>query len=217
MFNRMYHRAAASCLAALLMSSVTAQAATVFTDRAAWEAAVTGTITTDTFDTPIATADAITFASGVVATKSSSGIPPTVNQVGNGTYSGFVQRDGFRTIEFAFPGAVTAFGGTFSDLLNSLFVTGLFDGVEETLSITSAIGTAPGFFGVVGAASFSSLVFTTNAGVVLFPGGGPLGGELFSIDDLSFAQPAAIPLPAALPLLLTALGGLVIARRRRAL
>ncbi|MGB5594513.1 MAG: hypothetical protein WBM32_00065 [Crocosphaera sp.] len=52
-----------------------AQAFTIFTDRAAWEAAIAGaTITTDPFDNDIALAQSITLDSGIISTNS----PPAI-------------------------------------------------------------------------------------------------------------------------------------------
>ncbi len=179
-----------------------ALAATIFVERSLFEAAVTGALVTDTFDNDIATADVIVFDSGTTATTSSTGVPPTLNEVSFGRYAGFVQRDGFRDITFDFAPPVTAFGGDFSSL-SSLMVTGTFDGSSMTLSIPDAIGGAAGFFGVVGDSTFSSISFSTNEGVLVFPGSSPAGGETFNLDNFTIAP---VPLPAGLPLLLGALG-----------
>ncbi|WP_425411087.1 VPLPA-CTERM sorting domain-containing protein [Hyphococcus sp.] len=204
-------------IAVLAATALPAQAAVVYTDRSAFEAALSGSVVTDDFDNDIATADSITFDSGVVATKSSSGVPPTLNRVSNGDYDGFVQRDDFRNITFDFPQSVSAFGADFSEL-SSLFINGDFDGTGETqFSISDIVGSDAGFFGIIGEADFSSVFFTTLAGTVLTPGAAPFGGETFSLDNLTLAGGvnAEVPVPAALPLLLTGLGALGFAGRRK--
>lgn len=201
--------------AAFLMTASHAQAAIVFTDRDAFEAAINGDIVRDQFDNPIPTADAITFDSGVIASKSSTGTPPTLNRIQNGVYTGFTQIDGFRRITFDLPDPVVAFGADFSGITSSLIINGDFDGDGvQSFSISDLVGDA-GFFGVIGLADFSSLFFTTLAGAPLFPGGQPFGGETFNVDNLAFSEDAVVPIPAAAPLLLTGLGALGFAGRRR--
>ena len=201
-------------------------AATVFGDRAAFDAQAM-TIVTDRFDAPIATGTSITFDSGITATKSSDGIPPTLNRVtGNttntpdGHYDGFVKKDGFRDITFDFGSAIFGFG---ADILSglgagsSLMVMGLFDGMMQTVSVAQ-VNSGNGFFGLTSSTGFTSVTFRTEAGAALTPGAEPFGGELFSLDNLatSGAAMAAVPLPAAgLPLLI-ALGALTLGRRKTA-
>lgn len=214
------HLEAVAAAALAFAATSPAMAATVFADRASFEAAV-GSTTIETFDEDIARATTITFANGVTATKSSDGIPPTLNEVDFGTYTGFVQRDGFRDITFDLGRGVTAFGADFtSGIANtSLMIMGAFDGVQQTLSIADTIG-ASGFFGVQGNTSFDLVTFRTNAGGSLSPGAQPFGGESFGVDNLTLpaAGPgvAPIPLPAAFGLMLGAMVGLgAVGRARR--
>ena len=179
-----------------------ALAVTVFVERSLFEAGASGALVTETFDAEIARAPVIVFDSGTTATTSTTGVPLTVNEVAFGRYAGFVKRDGFRDIIFEFPQPITAFGGDFSSL-SSLMVTGSFDGTSMTLSIPDAIGGSEGFFGLIGDTAFSSISFSTDKGVFVFPEGPPVGGETFNLDDFTIAP---IPLPAGLPLLLGALG-----------
>lgn len=193
-------------------------AATAFTDRASWAAGLGGALSVETFDGDIDTADSIAFGNGIVSTKSSSGVPPTVNRVAFGGYDGFVARDGFRTISWDLPDPVRAIGADFSGSgsgIGSLFVSAVFvDGGSETFSIAGALGGANGFFGLSSAVGIASLLFTTDAGSVLFPGGAPVGGQLFGADDVTLAP---VPLPGGLALLLGALGvGGWVAFRRTA-
>lgn len=209
---------ATSGVVALVLTSGTASAITVFSDRTLFEAAV-GPLTTETFDNTIGTAPTIMFDGGITSTKSSDGIPPTLNRVEFGVFSGFVARDDFRNISFTFPDPIFAFGADFKDV-ESLFVSGLFDNSNETLSISDTIAGSAGFFGLSSSNAFTQILFTTNAGVVLFPGGSPLGGDSFDVDNLSVSTSAAVspvPLPAALPLLAAGIGamGFMGWRKRR--
>lgn len=190
-----------------------ATAATIFTDRDAWQASAPGAMLVETFENNIGTADSIMFDSGIIATKSTPGVPATLNRVNGGDYDGFVVRDDFRTITWTLPQPVTAFGADFSgggSNFASLFVTAQFtDSPAETFSIADALGNAAGFLGFSGSQTVSSLLFTTDAGVVFFPGAAPAGGQLFSVDNVALASAppiAPVPLPATLPLMLGLLG-----------
>lgn len=197
-----------------------AGAATLFTDRRAFLAGLSGPLITESFDADIATADSIRFGSGIVSTKSIPGVPPTLNRVRGGDFDGFVGRDGLRTIEWTLPTPVFGFGGDFGSggtSFNSLTVTGAFgSGARETFSISEALGRQDGFFGVTSASAFSSLLFSTEPGAAPFPGAAPIGGQIFTADDVTIAP---VPLPAGLPLMLSilGLGGVLGLRRRRAL
>ena len=211
---------ATSGVVALVLASGIASATTVFTDRTLFEAAV-GPLTTETFDNSIGTASTIVFDGGITSTKSSDGIPPTLNRVELGVFSGFVARDDFRNISFTFLNPIFAFGADFRDV-ESLFVSGLFDNTNEKLSISDTFAGSSGFFGLSSTSSFTQILFTTNAGVVLFPGGSPLGGDSFDVDNLSVSSSAAIspvPIPAAFPLLaagISAMGIMGWRKRRKA-
>ena len=62
--------------ATLLLGGMSSADATVYTNRALWEAALSGsTIITDTFSNTIPSAQSITLDSGIVSTNSS---PPTL-------------------------------------------------------------------------------------------------------------------------------------------
>ena len=210
--------------AAVLLAPVAASATTVFTDRAVWQASAPGARVVDSFDADIATADTVTFGSGITASKSSTGIPPTLNRVKLGEYDGFLVRDDFRTITWTLPQPATAFGADFNGggfELSSLFVTASYsDNAAETFSISDALAQADGFFGLSGSRSISSLLFSTDTGIVTSPGSIPLGGQSFSADNVSLgsvAPIAPVPLPAALPLMLGGIGiAGVFGWRRRA-
>ncbi len=200
-----------------LAGAGTAHAVTVFVDRSAFAASFSQPLLAETFDTEIATADRIVFSSGIASTKSSSGVPPTLNRVKGGDFDGFVVRDGFRNIDWTPPTPAFGFGGDFSGggtAFTSLFVTAAFQGGGSfTTSIAEALGNMPGFFGLNSARAFSSLTFSTDTGIAT--GGTPVGGQVFSVDNVALSP---VPLPAGLALLLGALGlsgaGLTLTRRR---
>ena len=202
--------------ASVALLSGAAQAVTIFTDRSAFEAAA-GALAVETFDAPIATADSITFAGGIKATKTSSGFPPTLNRVARGIYTGFLARDSFRDIILDFGRNVTAFGADVSGLnvlsgdRSALLVSGAFDGTVQTLSVSDAVGSG-GFFGIVSSTGFDSVTLGTDSGAFLFGGTVPFGGETFNLDNVAVS---AVPLPATLPLLLAAFGSVALLRRRR--
>ena len=207
---------AAICL--MLATTGPVAAATVFTERSLFDSAV-GASTTETFEDEIGTATTITFASGTTATKSSAGIPPTLNRVKFGHYTGFVQKGGFRDITFDFGSEVIAFGANFESGLSnsSLMVMGMFDGVAQTFSIADAIGSS-GFFGLKSDTGFNRISFRTNAGASFIPGAAPFGGETFEVDNLSLAgtDVAPIPIPASFGLMALAMTALGAIGRRRA-
>ncbi|GBF79655.1 PEP-CTERM sorting domain-containing protein [Aphanothece sacrum] len=182
--------------ATLLFSAVSsASAFTVYTDRAAWEAAIASsippgwnTILTDTFSNDIASAQSITLDSGIVSTNSgpitlpnsfnnnsvSGGVYNNATQAGNGTAS--------NTITWVFPSLKTwAFGADFISVNDGgLTLTGNFDGTgDQTLSVFAEIGGGTGFLGIVGMTKFDSVVFGNNSDIV----------DGFGIDNASHTVP----------------------------
>lgn len=205
--------------AGAVCAALPVKASTVFTDRDTFSAQNTVVIT-ETFDQAIMRAPSITFGSGVTATASTPDVPLTQNEVSNGSYVGFVRRDGFRDITFDFGMPISGFGADFTSGLSntSLMVTGRFDGMSETVSIADAVG-QQGFFGLTSTTAFQSVSFRTNAGAFLFGAPTPFGGESFQVDNLTAlddAGVAPIPLPATGFLLIAGLGGLGALRRRTA-
>ena len=96
------------------LSANSAWAVAVYTNRAAWEAAVGGAITTDTFSNDIAGAASIMFDSGVNSTAAGSFTNYAFgNSVSGGRFNGAVDVDdtaGFDQIEWTFPAPIFAFG-----------------------------------------------------------------------------------------------------------
>lgn len=186
-------------------------AVAIFTDRLAWEAAVSGTITTDTFSNDINNASSITLDTGITSSYASTG---PANQVTNGVFQGFVNQTGQIDLEwdwdFSSIGNITAFGADFARLNvpNGLKVTGDFDGLgDQTISIVNAIGGGSGFFGLVGNVSFNTIIWSSN------DGSGTSSGEFFEIDNFSFTAHA--PEPSAFFLLGAGIAGLGFLRRKK--
>ncbi len=207
---------------AVFAVTASAHAFQIFTDRTAWENAVAasplgGPIVDDPFDNPIATADSITFDSGVVST----GAPASANvnnRVIGGGYSGQVRgnfsgtnsADLFDTITWGFPMPIFAFGADWISTTSGsgLTVTGDFDGNgDATVSFFDELGDpGTGFLGVVGDAVFGTITFEGEDLIDISEG--------FVADNLSFAKVAAVPEPAGLALFGMGLAGMAWRRRR---
>lgn len=199
--------------ATLLLGSVSsAHAYTVYTSRAAWEAAVNqSTITTDTFSTDISSAQSITLDSGIVSTNSgnislpnppfnnnsvSGGVFNNATQAGNGTAS--------NTIAWALPRSVFAFGADFiSAGSDRLTLNGNFDGTGiQSILVNNTIGGGNGFLGIVGTAKFDSIYFGNDLDIV----------DGFSIDNASIAS---TPEPSAVVAIALVGGGLLLSKRMK--
>jgi hypothetical protein len=211
--NTLNSFALATGTATLLLSAVSsASAYTVYTSRAAWEAAIASSIptgwydiTTDTFSNPIASAQSITLDSGIVSTNSGPITLPNAfnnNSVSGGVYNNATQADNgtaSNTITWAFPSAnVWAFGADFiSANTGRLTLTGNFDGTgDQTILVNDTIGGSDGFLGIVGMAEFSSVVFSNDTTTV----------DGFSIDNASLATKHTVPEPSAI-MALAVVGG----------
>jgi hypothetical protein len=214
---------AAAGILMLLAAVKPTQAFTLYTDRAAWEAAV-GHFITETFDTNIANDPVITFGNGTRSTginPFSTGITIFMtNRVQNGSYWGrvdsskdFPKKDEkrFEEIRWLFPTPVFAFGADWLQAANGsgLTLSGNFDSLGvETISFFEELGfPGDGFLGIVGTAPFSELVFREENPVV-----SGVGDEFFYADNLSIA---AVPEPTTIAGLVAAGAGMIAMRRRQ--
>ena len=169
----------------------------VYTDRTAWEAALTSpTFITDAFDTDIASAPQITFASGVVSTNSGGIHCCGDNSVSGGVFENAVGGPGSTSAHlntWTLPITATAVGFdiTFG---STTIVVSVDDGSGPfVVSLYDLLGGTSGFIGLVSAAGFQSLEFSSA----------PAGAKLFTIDDLALtdAAPKPVPEPAVVLLL----------------
>ena len=206
---------------AALMAAGPASAAviTVYTNQAAWEAAVGGMFETETFDgLPVTTplAANTTHALGLVEFEypgapdigsydddlpAITGDPDREFQgsVYQATWGGGDTKPGPH--EFTFPYDVMAFGADFRTTTSGAMLTATMAG--ETIAFDDYLADpGTGFLGVVSDTPFTTVVFDAD--------GGGYTNEQFYMDDLSFSN---IPEPATLSLL--GLGALGLVRRRR--
>jgi hypothetical protein len=183
-----------AAVAVMALSSSANASIITFTDRAAWESAVHGLFSEETF-----------------STASTNGF--TIDQIGGGHSSGIaggvfhdrvVLDDSYTT--YNFNAAIYAFGASW-DLTPGGAGQGLqlFAG-SEAVSTQISNNYAGGFFGVVSTNAFSS--FSVHSGS--FSG----SAETHDVDNLVFA--AAVPEPESYAMLLAGLGlmGAIVRRRK---
>jgi hypothetical protein len=194
-------------VAIFLLSFVLAnpsQAATIFRNQADWLAAAGGTMTTDDFSTD-KSALSFTLDSGVVSSISSISAGEA-HYISGGVFWLQVNPT---FVTWVFPSPVAAFAFQYDSVNGNTKVVGNFDGTGDQ-TITIRLDLHSGFFGLIGAAKFTTIVFENIS-----------GADTFRVTNLSFGgEPLAtseVPLPAALPLFATGLGaiGLMGWRRKR--
>lgn len=196
--------AAATALLLGAAAMAPAQAATVFTDRTAFESAVT---VTDTEDFGAVTArapgDPLTLDGVTYSTSTAAGL--FFSEAAFGLSGGFIaaENSGFIIIDMS---GVTAFGLDVSDLFSGVqtFTWRAFDASATQIATgTFERNNAFGFFGLTTEGEFITS-FELEA-----------DGDYEAIDNLVFgtATGAEVPTPAALPLLVAGLAGLGALRR----
>lgn len=186
---------------ALITLSSPAQAYTIYTDLASWQSALFDyIISTDTFSTPIPSAQSITLTSGIISTNSGPITLPnqfnnnSVGIVTAGLYDNAVQAGAAATasnsISWAFPVPVIAFAADFIGAgSNRLSLGGDFDGTGlQTLTVNTALSGQNGFLGVIGTVPFSNVILGNPSAQV----------DSFQIDNAYFAP---VPVPGPLPVI----------------
>jgi hypothetical protein len=206
-----------NALIATLLGATQAFAASVmvYTDRAAWEAAVSTPPVYEGFDTPIPQSDSITFACCVA----SEGLVPnatSLNYVDAGSWHGLTRPTGnlllpgYESIIWTFPHPVTAVAGDWSSigLNHELTITATFDGITDTsFTVRDELGASGGFLGIVGTGAFTTVTLWQ-------PAAAPLN-EGFEIDNLRFTAVVPEPETTTLLIALTLLAGIGMKTRRR--
>lgn len=193
-------------LAVMVALPLEAQTAVLtFTDRTAWQAVLSGPISTETFDNDITHADVITFDNGVTSTASPAG-SVFGNLVSSGEFNGSVDSANSPLtpdfLTFDFGGPIIAFGADFG-LLDPLETTLNIGSLTFFASLHSRIGGPDGFFGLVSDTAFSDVVLY-NLG----------GNDFFTMDNMSTVS-ATVPEPTTLALFGLSLAGLGMVLRHR--
>jgi len=197
----------------LLAFTSTAQAAvfTTFGDRTAFEAAILGA-TTETFDSyasdtsfngvAVDVGDFVLNADPIGNRNLIDALPavPNGTDIDGTTFLNYFLQNTSATITF--DTAVTAVGFDISAFGNVGNVSSLsiLDGIFDQTDIPGSGGVS--FFGVTSDTAFTTLTFFSSI------------NDGFSVDNLTYGEAAAVPVPAGLPLLLGGLGMLGWLRRR---
>lgn len=215
--HRFFGTLAASAVCICGFSSYAhAQPFTVFTNRAAFELALTGGFSIETFNaTPLQTIPAGTTDLGLVdvTITANDGGAPAIIEPGpvNGSrgYAGDVDLDSTAFNLFTFPGPVNGAGADFTSTLTGDLLTLTVNG--NTFLFRDHF-TAPGngFFGIISGTPFTSFSFGAENLTA--------NGEGFNMDDLTFGTvlSVAAPEPGSLAMAMLPLLGIVgMGLRRR--
>ncbi len=198
----------------LLLSTTAHAGVMVFTDQAEWEAAVSGSYLTETFDSLPNTnfAQGINDA-GLIEVEISN--DPLMNGLDNGVSTGFqvngtrflVGNQGFdddTSVTLRFRDPINAFAAHWNNTTTAANLSIMIAG--ETISFVDHLnGSGDGFLGFVSDTSFGRAAFGVD--------GERPGGEGFALDNLSIATP--VPEPHSLGLLALTLVGLACLRNSR--
>ncbi|WP_299826620.1 VPLPA-CTERM sorting domain-containing protein [uncultured Roseobacter sp.] len=204
--------------ATLIAGSASAATFDVFTDRALFEAALTGPVTLETFD---AITEDVSFAGGsatvggltIIADDDGSfgnsiiDAPPVQSEIdGNGTtaLNIFTSSVFDAAIEFASP--ILAVGADFFNFNDGQLRTEI-DILGETFTPDITAAGSLNFFGVISDTPFTRVDFEG------------VNNDVFGIDNVTSAQatdvPTVVPLPASLPFLVLGVVGFGLLRRRK--
>ncbi len=199
----------------LLGGARPAAAQTIYTDRAAFNAAVGGALNFESFENNFADAASVTFGPVTVTEAGGEGTAPIIAQLRN--YPGLVggvpthgtgaigfddNNESYLVFDFASP--INAFG---VDLAANVSSSVTVSGAANT-TVNLAANT-PAFIGIV----FESGTFNQ---VVFNPSGGPVVGfDALAYGLKTSGDTPAVPEPGALALFLPALAVVGILKRRR--
>ena len=199
-------------LALVLASRSEAATITFYTDRSSWETAV-GTFSTEDFslvpDTGVLAAN-VEHPLGLL-TFSYTGAPfqgrpaVTSSQFLGDPDSGGPRFPGPHVFEF--PYSVLAWGADFTDASTGATLDITVAG--ETIALVDYLpDPGTGFFGIISDTPFSQIIIAASPGVT--------PDEIFTMDNVSFGEQAATPVPEPTSLLLFGTGALgVLARTLR--
>ena len=203
-------------LALALASHSEAATITVYTDRSLWEATV-GTFSTEDFNGIANTGQLpanVEHTLGLLTfsyTGAPGGFPgpgvdaaqfkaiPTKASAGGGTTD-------VGLLVFEFPFAVLAWGADFTGASGSAFLDITMAGVTIAL-VDHLPSPGDGFFGIISDTPFNQVVLSADGGAGF--------DEVFFMDNVSFGEQAATPVPEPASLLLFGTGALVVSARMR--
>ncbi|QIE55717.1 hypothetical protein G5B40_09815 [Pikeienuella piscinae] len=209
-----------------LLAAVTAHPASAaivtFTDRAIFEANVSGPLTTETFndftndtsflspldigDFTISTESDVVSAGGEPTNQLDASPFSFGSSIIDGTTFGQAILQDDEALTFTFDAPIFAFGIDTRNLGNSGLLTSILVAGESFTPLQD--GTSLLFSGVISDTAFSSVSFVFDAL------GGP-SADGFAFDNVAYSGATVVPLPASLPLLVGALGVIGFLGRRR--
>jgi hypothetical protein len=206
----------AAALFGLLATTPADAAVTVYTDQAAWLAAVSGVISENFESSPLGelapgTTDIGAFSITIDQNFGDVAIVDNGNINGSRQFHGLLASDGTTILDFSeFGSSIFGFAGTWNSTTTNDRLTVTIAGT--TIEFDDHLpGNGSGFLGFVSTDPFSILQFRTETVTS--------DGEAFDLDDVLIATGLAsttpIPEPGTMGLLATSLLGLGLLRRRR--
>ncbi|SLN68249.1 hypothetical protein PEL8287_03793 [Roseovarius litorisediminis] len=215
MFNKLISSAAV-CLSVLVGSAANA-ATTTYTDRTSFEATLDASVTDDYQNAGYVFIQDNATMSGVLGEtdyESTGFLNHNIVQ-SSGSYCAGCNGSFILSFATTSVGTVAGVGGVGFDFFNTsstvsynAFVT-FGDGSTTNYALPIASTTSLDFFALTSDLLISSIAFG-------LANGGTTQSGSFGIDNLTIGSTGTVPLPAGLPLLLTAMGVFGVARRGRA-
>ena len=199
----------------LVCGHASAATITSYTDRALFEAALTGAVEIEDFSS-VAADDSFAAGSAAVGglTVSAEGdgfglynlidVPAVFPEVDlNGTtVLNFFTLDGANA-SISFDEPVFAFGADFFNF-NDDFLRTQIGVLGQLIAPPPSDDDTPTFFGILSPEAFDRVDFVG------------LANDVFGVDNVTTADsPSVVPLPASFPMLIVGLGGLLLIQRRR--